>query len=88
MVHFLKGPGRWDPTCYGWPSLPHVDVGANPMNSERYFSSGNERTHFRIDYRGAETDAGYHIRSTDSMAFIVDLMNVSLTPYSDSRNVG
>lgn len=47
------------------------------MTSERYFSSGNERTHFRIDYAGEATNAGYHIKTTDTMAFIVDLMNVN-----------
>jgi hypothetical protein len=47
------------------------------MTSERYFSSGNERTHFRIDYAGEATNAGYHVKATDTMAFIVDLMNVS-----------
>lgn len=50
-------------------------MGASSLNAERYFSSGNERTHFRIDYAGEATNAGYHIRSTDTMAFIVDLMN-------------
>jgi hypothetical protein len=79
MVHFLKGPGRWDPTCYGRPfSLPHFDVGATPQSAERYFSSGNERTRFKIDYAGAATNAGYHVKSTDSMAFIVDLMNMNM----------
>lgn len=79
MVHFLTGPGRWDPTCLNSPSLPHVDVGATPGNSERYFSSGNERTFFGMDHAGADTKFGYHVKSTDKMAFIVDLMNVSLT---------
>lgn len=61
------------------PSLPHTDVGASPMNSERYFSSGNERTHFEIEYAGGgATNAEYLIKSTDTMAFIVDLMNVGL----------
>jgi hypothetical protein len=77
MVHFASGPGRWDPTCYGSPSLPHADVGMSPMNSERYFSSGNERTHIRIDEAGPDgTKHGYHLKSSDRFAFIVDLMNV------------
>lgn len=57
--------------------MPHADVGASSMNSERYFSSGNERTFFRMDFAGEATNAGYHIKPTDKMAFIVDLMNVS-----------
>jgi hypothetical protein len=78
MVHFTIGSGRWDPTCYGKSSLPHVDVGASPSNGERYFSSGNERTLVDMDRGGAETKAGYHLKSTDRYAFIVDLMNMNM----------
>ncbi|KAE9986781.1 hypothetical protein EG328_004799 [Venturia inaequalis] len=79
MVHITIGSGRWDPTCYGSRSLPHVDVGASPSNSERYFSSGNERTKIRIDEAGAEgTKAGYHLKTSDRFAFIVDLMNMNM----------
>jgi hypothetical protein len=77
MVHFAIGPGRQDATCFGRASLPHVDVGASPQNSERYFSSGNERTFLNPDRAGADTKFGYHLKTTDKMAFIVDLMNVS-----------
>lgn len=59
--------------CPGSQSLPHVDVGASPMNSERYFSSGNERTHIRLDEAGAEgTKGGYHLKTSDRFAFIGD----------------
>ncbi|QDS72079.1 hypothetical protein FKW77_003155 [Venturia effusa] len=78
MVHFLSGPGRWDPTCLNSPSLPHFDVGQTPGSSERYFSSGNERTFFGMDHAGADTKFGYHIKTTDKMAFIVDLMNMNM----------
>jgi hypothetical protein len=78
MVHLAIGPGRQDPTCFGRASLPHVDVGASPSNSERYFSSGNERTHVAIDKLGPQTKWGYHLRSTDRFAFIVDLMNMNM----------
>jgi hypothetical protein len=78
MVHLNIGPGRADPTCYGKQSLPHVDVGASPSNGERYFSSGNERTVVLLDVLGADTKAGYHIKSTDKFAYIVDLMNMNM----------
>ena len=78
MVHINRGPGRSDPTCYGKNSLPHVDVGASPQNSERYFSSGNERTHVLMDSLSADSKFGYHIKSTDKMSFIVDLMNMNM----------
>jgi len=79
MVHLTKGPGRTDPTCYGSPSLPHVDDGGTPSNSERYFSSGNERTKVAIDSAGAGgVKYGYHLKPTDKYAFIVDLMNMNM----------
>ncbi|TID27629.1 Diphthamide biosynthesis protein 2 [Venturia nashicola] len=79
MVHFTIGSGRWDPTFAGSPSLPHADVGASPMNAERYFSSGNERTKIRIDEAGADgTKYGYHLKTSDRFAFIVDLMNMNM----------
>lgn len=78
MVHFAIGSGRQDPTCYGKRSLPHADVGASPSNSERYFSSGNERTFLNPDSVGAATKVGYHLKASDRMAFIVDLMNMNM----------
>jgi hypothetical protein len=79
MVQMTIGSGRWDPTCYGKPSLPHVDVNASPSNSERYFSSGNERTKITLDILGPEkTKWGYHIKSSDKFGFIVDLMNMNM----------
>lgn len=77
MVHFVSGPGRWDPTCYGKRSLPHFNVNVSPGGSERYFSSGNERTKITLDIFGTATKAGYHIKSSDRYQFIVDLMNMN-----------
>lgn len=53
-----------------------------PDNSERMFSSGNERTPaFMAKWAGAEGAAlkpvGYHVKPSDKFAMIVDLMNDS-----------
>jgi hypothetical protein len=80
MVAFTVGPGRWDPTCIQKPdSLPHFGVGTKPSESERSFSSGNERTPLSLLGRKEFMDgdkAGYHLRKEDQYRFIVDLMNV------------
>jgi hypothetical protein len=78
MVVINSGSGRYDPTCYGMPSLPHVDVNASPSSSERYFSSGNERTQVHLDVLGnGKTKWGYQLGSGDRFGFIVDLMNIN-----------
>jgi hypothetical protein len=78
MVSINSGSGRWDATCYGMPSLPHVDVNASPSSSERYFSSGNERTQVHLDVLGnGKTKWGYYMGSGDRIGFIVDLMNIN-----------
>ena len=84
MVALLIGPNRWDPTCYGkGMSLPHFDVNSSPQASERYFSSGNERTHIELDTMGirSKTDVkwGIQMRTADRIGFIVDLMNMNPT---------
>jgi hypothetical protein len=43
MVLFNIGKGAWDATCTTF-GLPHMIVGTVPAQSERIFSSGNERT--------------------------------------------
>jgi hypothetical protein len=58
-------------------SLPHFAVGYSATSAERYFSSGNERTPVPLDVFGTKTNAGYHLKSTDKYAFIVDLMNMN-----------
>jgi hypothetical protein len=82
MVAINKN-GRSDATC-GWnpASLPHIDVGAVAASSERFFSSGNERTVVDVN-AWYPTTAGYHVKSGDSFSFIVDLMNEN----TSSKNV-
>lgn len=79
MVAFTVGPGRWDPTCLAKKdSLPHFAVGSNPSESERSFSSGNERTPLSLLGRKEFIDgdkAGYHLRKEDQYRFIVDLVS-------------
>ncbi|KAE9980173.1 hypothetical protein BLS_009066 [Venturia inaequalis] len=87
MVAFTVGPGRWDPTCIDQPtSLPHFAVGTSPSQSERSFSSGNERTPLNMvskkDANGGNK-AGYHLNKEDNYRFIVDLMNMNM----DDRTV-
>jgi hypothetical protein len=55
-------------------SMPHMIVGGTPQNSERLFSSGNERTHAIFPQWG-ENDVGYKLKSADKFSLIVDLMN-------------
>jgi hypothetical protein len=78
MVSINSGSGRFDPTCQGKSSLPHVDVNASPASSERYFSSGNERTQIHLDVLGVgRTKWGYQLGAGDRFGFIVDLMNIN-----------
>ncbi|KAE9963396.1 hypothetical protein BLS_009335 [Venturia inaequalis] len=75
MVLFTIGPGRKDATCGDAPfSMPHLIVGSNAKNSERLFSSGNERTH-AIMPEWKMDNVGYKLKSADKFALIVDLMN-------------
>lgn len=73
MVGFISGPTRWDPTCYGKVSLPHWSVSSMPSKTERYFSSGNERSPFRFEAGG---NTGYHLGEGDVISWVVDLMNM------------
>jgi len=57
--------------------MPHFDIGSNTMNSERSFSSGNERTRMDLHETGME-NVGYHVTSQDKFAMIVDLMNMNM----------
>jgi hypothetical protein len=76
MVMFTVGPGRTDATCLNnRGSLPHLLVGSTSQGSERMFSSGNERTPALVPQWSGLTNVGYHLKSTDKLAFIVDLMN-------------
>lgn len=73
MVGFVSGKTRWDPTCYGKVSLPHWSISSMPSKTERYFSSGNERSPFRFDAGG---NTGYYLGDTDMISWVVDLMNM------------
>jgi len=75
MVAINIGKGRSDATCANTMSLPHVDVGTSPAMSERFFSSGNERTFFEFASTGKK--AGYYVAPSDKFSFIVDLMNTN-----------
>jgi hypothetical protein len=85
MVHITSGPTRWDPVCYGRPSLPHAAVLHTAGNSERYFSSGNERSVLDFNPGGKDLSygTGYHLTSADEFYYLVDLMNMNM----DDRDV-
>jgi hypothetical protein len=57
-------------------------VGASPQNSERLFSSGNERTPAIVP-GWDEANVGYKLKKADKFGLIVDLMNenVCSSPY-------
>ncbi|KAE9977574.1 hypothetical protein BLS_001283 [Venturia inaequalis] len=75
MVAFVSGPTRWDPTCYGKVSLPHWSVSSMPSKTERYFSSGNERSAFRFEAGG---NTGYHLGEADVLSWVIELMNMNM----------
>lgn len=77
MVLFTVGPTRYDPPCVDRNvSLPHASVGATPRNSERIFFAGNERTLGLMPEWGTK-DAGYKLHKEDSLALLVELMNMT-----------
>ncbi|QDS77875.1 hypothetical protein FKW77_000329 [Venturia effusa] len=74
-VILAVGEGREDTTCLDQPfSLPHITVNSTHFQSERIFSTGNERTNAVFPDMGV-TDAGYKIRAQDKFALILELMN-------------
>jgi hypothetical protein len=74
----VQGPGRWDATCRDAPfSFPHVGVMTSAKKAERLFASGNERSIFETTLNNT-VKAGYYIKPTDKMHFIVDLMNMNV----------
>jgi hypothetical protein len=76
MVLFNSGPNRFDPTCVGRTSLPHLLVSSSPAKSERLMASGNERTTTRFNSPYNPTEKlGYYMNSEDKFSFIVDFMN-------------
>ena len=75
LVLFNIGPGRRDYTCDDRDiSVPHVSVNATSRGSERFFGVGNERSNVIFSDWGI-TDAGYKIKSIDSFASLIDVMN-------------
>lgn len=70
-----------DPPCVGTLSLPHMAIGSDASKSERFYSSGNERSEARFTPPWAKPEdpiLGYHLNPTDKFAFIVDLMNQNM----------
>jgi hypothetical protein len=61
-------------------SLPHLAVNSTPEDSERFFSSGNERTPANVTKTGHK--AGYYLEKNDQISLIVDLMNMNPRPVS------
>jgi hypothetical protein len=76
MVLFTTGPKRFDPTCTGTASLPHMLIGSNADKSERLMASGNERTTTRFNSPYTPNEKlGYPLNPADKFDFIVDFMN-------------
>jgi hypothetical protein len=77
MVLFNIGKGLTDATCRGL-GLPHMIVGTSVANSERIFSSGNERTpvFFNPPWENT-TNIGYPVYPADRFGLITDLMNMN-----------
>jgi hypothetical protein len=77
LVLFAAGPNRIDYPCADRNiSLPHVTVNSTARRSERIFASGNERTSAIFSDWGAG-DAGYNLHEGDSLAMLVELMNMT-----------
>lgn len=77
MVMFNIGKGAGDATCPVF-GAPHLIVGSMSSSSERFFSSGNERTTTFFNPPWANvTNLGYPIYPTDRFGMIMDLMNMN-----------
>jgi hypothetical protein len=78
VLLYAVGPTRWDPTCLGQDSAPHVAIGSDANHSERCFAAGNERT--PTDFSTMVLDGkntGYHLNRDDEFRILVDLMNMN-----------
>lgn len=80
MVHFNKGPTRWDATGLGRVCLPFIPVRSNPTTAERFYTAGNERTPFDYNPGGTSlsSGSGYHLFPQDKFSFLVELMNMHM----------
>jgi hypothetical protein len=80
MVHFNIGPSRWDAAGYDIRCMPHLALGTSPTKSERYFTSGNERSPFDFNPGGVNlsSGSGYQLRQTDKFGYLIELMNMNM----------
>jgi hypothetical protein len=94
MVLFNIGKNTGDATCRGM-GLPHMIVGTSVANSERIFSSGNERTPVffnppvsvdSLRYRFAEIAASRH--KADQAALSGRIQRISDIPSSPTIDSG
>lgn len=75
-----------DPTCVNKTSLPHMVIGSDAGKSERFFSSGNERSVAKFNPPWVKDQIlGYYLYATDKFSFIVDLMNQNRKSQHSSR---
>jgi len=91
MVQFTTGPGRWDAAGYGRICFPHLGIGTSPSKSERYFTSGNERTvfDFNPDGKDMSSGTGYHLTKNDTFGFLNEIMNMNMVkafPFNQLTN--
>jgi hypothetical protein len=77
-----EGPGRSDVTCnFTLADLFHAlrPLKMKPLNVERLFPSGNERT--PLDFTTAQkVKAGYFLKMTDSFHIVTEIMNMTPDP--------
>jgi hypothetical protein len=82
MVTFNNGPTRWDAGGYdyGLFCMPHLSFLSSPSYTERYFTSGNERTPLEFNPHGKNMSygTGYHLRPEDKFWYAVELMNMNM----------
>jgi hypothetical protein len=80
MVHFNTGPSRWDAAGFDRRCMPHLALGKTAKESERFFTSGNERSPFDFNPGGVDLRAGsgYHLQENDTFGYLVELMNMNM----------
>lgn len=62
------------PTCVGKTSLPQMVSGSDASKSERFYSSGNERSQARFNPPWVKDSImGSYLLPTDKFAFIVSV---------------
>jgi hypothetical protein len=75
----MTGPRRWDSTGFGQICKPFLSLLTTPAQSERFFTSGNERRPYYYN-RGTDLSfgTGYHISDADKFSVIVEFMNMNM----------